>query len=209
MREAFQSKHIQEMLGISVDRVTYLVNKIQITPEVEEVVGTGRAHLYSFKNALEFALAHHMNANGLPPGDVRRILDHLTKLDEQYSWEVFVPKKADQPDGLWDVTLGYFTLSYFGTGEKLSVYFSGGPIAWRERQLYQQAYKKAASMPKKKRKGTVKTKALSIHIGKLKQLRKQLNLSDADPIEEISDQEIRIGLNISVVRQKVLNYARA
>lgn len=210
MIEKFQSKHIQEMLSISVDRVAYLANKMKITPEVKEVVGTGRAHEYSFRNALEFALAHHMNANGLPPGDVRRVLDHLINLDEKHGWELFVPKKVEQWDGLWDITLGYFTMSYSETGENLSLYFSGGPISLMEQELYRKAYRESAQMSKRKRMGkSVKAEATMKHIIKCKQLRKQLNLSNVDPAEEASEQEIRIVLNISVVRKKVLDYARS
>ena len=77
MKEAFQSKDIQKMLRISKQRVEYLSLKIPIKPEVEEVKGTGRAHLYSFKNALGFAIAQETSNLGFYITEVRSLLDNL------------------------------------------------------------------------------------------------------------------------------------
>jgi hypothetical protein len=77
MKVTFQAKDIQEMLAIARQRYEYLATKIGISPEIAEVVGRGKAHLYSFRNALQFAIAHPMNAMGLPPRAIRWILNAL------------------------------------------------------------------------------------------------------------------------------------
>jgi len=77
MKTEFQSKDIQKMLGIPKQRVEYLSLKIPIRPEVAKVEGTGRAHLYSFKNALEFAITQEASNLGLYINEVRSLLSNL------------------------------------------------------------------------------------------------------------------------------------
>lgn len=74
---SFQSGHIQKMLGIPKQRVEYLALKIPIKPEIEEADGTGRAHSYSFKNALQFAIAQSMSRVGLGIWEIRSVLLEL------------------------------------------------------------------------------------------------------------------------------------
>ena len=74
MRTEFQSKDIQKMLGIPKQRVEYLSMKVPIRPEVDEVEGTGRAHLYSFKNAIQFATAQEASNLGLYIAEVRSLI---------------------------------------------------------------------------------------------------------------------------------------
>jgi hypothetical protein len=84
MKVNFQAKDIQEMLAIARQRYEYLANKIGITPEIAEVAGKGKAHLYSFRNALQFAFAHSMSSMGLSPRIIRSILnslDHIRGID--------------------------------------------------------------------------------------------------------------------------------
>jgi len=77
MKDAFQSKDIQKMLHIPKQRVEYLSLKVPIRPDVAEVEGTGRAHLYSFKNALEFAIAQEASNLGFYITEVRSLLNNL------------------------------------------------------------------------------------------------------------------------------------
>ena len=77
MDSQFQAKDIQRILGIPKSRYEYLANKLGITPEVEEVMGTGYTHLYSFENLMFFAMGHRLNKLGLGPKSVRRVLGSL------------------------------------------------------------------------------------------------------------------------------------
>jgi hypothetical protein len=82
MRERFETKHIRELLGnVSKERVTYLANKVPIKPEIEESEGTGRSHVYSFRNALQFMVAHHLNYMGSSILGIRFGLDGLQMVD--------------------------------------------------------------------------------------------------------------------------------
>jgi hypothetical protein len=82
MRERFETKHIRELLGnVSKERVTYLANKVPIKPEIEESEGTGRSHVYSFRNALQFVVAHHLNYMGSSVLGIRFGLDGLQMVD--------------------------------------------------------------------------------------------------------------------------------
>jgi hypothetical protein len=60
-----------------------------ISPEVEEVEGVGRSHVYSLKNLLEFAYAHTASEIGLTPNVVRKFLSLLHFLDKTYSAGIF------------------------------------------------------------------------------------------------------------------------
>jgi hypothetical protein len=77
MKEAFQSKYIQEMLGITKERIAYLGMKVPIKPEIRQVEGTGRAHEYSYKNLLQFAIVEWLTEVGLNMRDVKYILTVL------------------------------------------------------------------------------------------------------------------------------------
>jgi DNA-binding transcriptional MerR regulator len=90
MTEYFQAKDIQLILNIKKVRYEYLASKIGIIPDIEEVEGTGRAHLYSFKNLLQFAIAHNANKLGLPLRTVKKLFDHLENYDDEVQSELFV-----------------------------------------------------------------------------------------------------------------------
>ena len=77
MKQGFQSKDIQKILGIPKQRVEYLALKTPIKPELEKVEGTGRAHIYSFKNAVQFAIAQSMSEVGLGMAEIRKVLERL------------------------------------------------------------------------------------------------------------------------------------
>lgn len=82
MAIVFQAKDIQHILEIKKIRYQYLSGKIGIFPEIEEVEGTGRSHIYSFKNLLEFAFANLANNLGLSPKATRSMLEFLSLLNE-------------------------------------------------------------------------------------------------------------------------------
>lgn len=110
----FQAKDFMEMLRIKRQRYEYLATKIGISPEVEQVEGKGRAHRYSFRNALQFAFAHHMNLMGLTPGVVRWTLEHFDKVDRELNVGIYDP----------DVELHY-TLEVVSRGGDRALYFWG------------------------------------------------------------------------------------
>lgn len=74
----FQAKDIQRIVGIPKHRYEYIATRIGIKPDVAEVDGTGRSHVYSFKNLLEFAFAHKGSNLGLSPKLVRAMLKFVS-----------------------------------------------------------------------------------------------------------------------------------
>jgi hypothetical protein len=77
MKESFQSKYIQEMLDIKKERVAYLGMKVPIKPEIRQVEGTGRAHKYSYKNLLHFAIVEWLTETGMVMRDIKYLLSVL------------------------------------------------------------------------------------------------------------------------------------
>jgi hypothetical protein len=71
----FQAKNIQTILNIPKHRYEYISSKIGITPEISEVEGRGRAHLYSGKNLMQYAYVHFANQLGLSPAACRDLLE--------------------------------------------------------------------------------------------------------------------------------------
>jgi len=85
----FQAKDIQHILRITKIRYEYLTSKLGIKPDVEEVEGTGRAHLYSFKNVLQIAVAHNANKMGMSLRIVKSLLDDLESYKDEVEPELF------------------------------------------------------------------------------------------------------------------------
>ncbi|MBU4186116.1 MAG: hypothetical protein KKI12_02930 [Proteobacteria bacterium] len=77
----FQAKDIQRIVQIPKHRYEYIASKIGIKPDVEEVEGQGHVHIYSFKNLLQFAFAHHAGILGLTPKASRGLLSYLDEVD--------------------------------------------------------------------------------------------------------------------------------
>jgi hypothetical protein len=73
----FEAKGIQSIVGISKSRYEYLAIKIGISPDVQEVEGTGRSHVYSIKNLMQFAFAHFALCYGLSRKQIKKILPNL------------------------------------------------------------------------------------------------------------------------------------
>jgi hypothetical protein len=82
MKEGFQSKFIREMLFLTKERVAYLGMKVPITPEIKQVEGTGRAHEYSYRNLLQFAIVEWLTEVGLSMRDVKYLLSVLENASE-------------------------------------------------------------------------------------------------------------------------------
>lgn len=77
MGKQFQAKDIQKMLDIPKHRYEYLATKIGIDPDIATGEGRGSANLYSFRNAMQFAIAHRLNEMGLGPGKIRSTLKFI------------------------------------------------------------------------------------------------------------------------------------
>ena len=82
MKNKFQAKNIQQIFGIPKYRYEYIATKIGIQAGIEEVEGQGRAHLYSYKNLLQFGFAHHAINLGFSPKNVRLMLNFLDEFTE-------------------------------------------------------------------------------------------------------------------------------
>ncbi len=100
----FQAKDIQEMLGIPKHRYEYIAMRIGIKPDVEEVEGTGRAHSYSLRNALQFAFVHYANQRGLPPSACRDMLKLVDGIDQLLPFPIYDPVDVD-----FDLRLHFFS----------------------------------------------------------------------------------------------------
>ena len=87
----FQAKDIQRLLKVPKHRYEYIASKIRIIPEILEVEGQGRTHLYSFKNLLQFAIANRANDTGLTPKAIQRMFDFFDKAGEKPINEIFNP----------------------------------------------------------------------------------------------------------------------
>lgn len=90
----FRAKDIQKLIDIPKHRYEYLASKIGIPPEVEEVDGSGRSHIYSFKNLLQFAFVHHANMLGLTPRAAREMLTWIEKFEKVKKYGIFDPNET-------------------------------------------------------------------------------------------------------------------
>lgn len=91
MKDSFQAKDIQKILGIPKFRYEYLVTKMAITPDVLEVDGQGKSHVYSFKNVLQFAYAHHASRLGFTPKTVKDMLSIMDTYPDIAHLGIFDP----------------------------------------------------------------------------------------------------------------------
>jgi len=87
MKDTFQAKDIQNIIGIPKYRYEYLATKIGIKPDIAEVDGQGRTHLYSFRNLMQFAFVHHASGIGLSPKAARQMLFHIEEFDSERFFE--------------------------------------------------------------------------------------------------------------------------
>lgn len=94
MKTDFQAKNIQEIFNVSKSRYEYITSKIGITPGSVEVEGTGRSHLYSFKNLIQFGVAHTASKLGLNPRTVKALLNFFSNSIELEKIGLFNPEIA-------------------------------------------------------------------------------------------------------------------
>ena len=112
----YRAKDIQDIFRISRSRYDYIAGRIGIQPEIKEVTGTGRAHLYSFKNVVQFGCANMGVVLGLNP----RIIKDMLKWLEAYQGSR-KPGSSDYPN--FFVTDGYGM--FFAPGPQYNVDRSG------------------------------------------------------------------------------------
>ena len=124
----FQAKRIQEILDIPKHRYEYISSKIGIHPEISQVEGRGRAHLYSEKNLLQYAYVHFANRLGLPPAACKSLLklfDEIISIGA-FNFYTLNQTKAFYREIVYYVIsdgIEYFTLSNRGSGfSDFSVY---------------------------------------------------------------------------------------
>ena len=80
MQKEFVSGDLQKLYTATKERITHLGRAVGlIEPEIERVEGTGRSHRYSFRNAMEFGVAHYLSGMGLVPAAVRAALTTLAR----------------------------------------------------------------------------------------------------------------------------------
>jgi len=89
MKDNFQAKDIQQILRIPKFRYEYLVTKMAITPDVLEVDGQGKSHVYSFKNVLQFAYSHYASKLGFTPQTVKKMLHIIDNYPGIEQMEIF------------------------------------------------------------------------------------------------------------------------
>lgn len=114
----FQAKDIQKMFGFKKHRYDYIAKQIGISPDVEEVEGTGHTNLYSFRNACQFGFAHYANLQGLSPRVCRDMLRLIDQIDAK---EIKIYGQEDTP---FDLFLYFMTLGdaeYFAIGAMLAL----------------------------------------------------------------------------------------
>jgi hypothetical protein len=86
--QRFQARGIQDMLGIPKHRYEYIASKIGVRPDVEQGEGRGTAHVYSFRNTLQFAFVHFANLQGLSPATCRDMITLLNFLNDNHGTEL-------------------------------------------------------------------------------------------------------------------------
>ena len=74
MKSGFQPLDIQKIVAISKLQYEYIVSSIGVIPDVQKIEKTGTTYLYSFKNLLEFAVAHQATNLGMKPKPVSRLV---------------------------------------------------------------------------------------------------------------------------------------
>lgn len=119
----FQAKDIEKMLGITKSRYDYLAWKMGIRPELEEAEGVGQRHLYSLKNVLQFAFAHHASTLGLTPKATRELLEFLNK-HHTYPKQ-HLPDDNEEKTGIFDVRPTFLRLHYFPSEKGVVFCLSG------------------------------------------------------------------------------------
>jgi len=127
------ARDIRRVWGLDSNRYDHLL-RMGIQPE-EEVEGSGRLHVFDFKNVVQFGLVHYASQLGVPRRAVTRMLlyldDHAELLDiydsenpirlllhympSDGSWHLSGPTAAEanvrMPRAALDEAVGYITLN--------------------------------------------------------------------------------------------------
>ena len=85
----FKAKDIQELLEITKIRYEYIQKKADIQPGIEKVEGTGRSHLYTFGNLVDFVVAHRGSCYGLPPKSIAALVKHIHEVEGEAKTGLF------------------------------------------------------------------------------------------------------------------------
>lgn len=91
MTEHLTAKDIQDRLGISKDRYVSIMRQVGIKPEYKEVEGTGKAHQWSVKNLVQFAIAQRA-LHFLTAKQAGRLLDHIENNYEELIPNLYEPE---------------------------------------------------------------------------------------------------------------------
>lgn len=89
MKEVFLAKDIQCHVGISFNRYVYMKAKGGISPDIRKAKNNGEKHKYSFKNLIQFAIAHHSNLLGLSFDNIRKMLTYIDEIDLRGKCHIF------------------------------------------------------------------------------------------------------------------------
>ena len=112
--EEWEPNDIREALRIPKQRMEYLKLKVGITADIEESDTPGRANKYSFRNAVQFAIAEELNRQGVKFEDIKKVLLILDR--EQVECNIF-------PSGLRPEHTMEDALSDFFVAEKSLQFF--------------------------------------------------------------------------------------
>ncbi len=100
--EAFNSKTVSRLVGVSLRQIQYWDERGFIRPSVKLAGGRGTQRLYSFSDLIQLKVVKNLTECGLSLQKIRRCLDHL----KRYSPEKVAPLQ---------------NLKYVTDGEKLFV----------------------------------------------------------------------------------------
>jgi DNA-binding transcriptional MerR regulator len=75
--EAFDSKTVSRIVGVSLRQIQYWDERGFIRPSVKTAGGRGTKRLYSFSDLIQLKVVKDLGDHGLSPGKIRRCLRHL------------------------------------------------------------------------------------------------------------------------------------
>ena len=75
--EAFDSKTVSRIVGVSLRQIQYWDERGFIRPSVKTAGGRGTKRLYSFSDLIQLRVVKDLGDHGLSPGKIRRCLRHL------------------------------------------------------------------------------------------------------------------------------------
>ena len=82
--EAFDSKTVSRLVGVSLRQIQYWDERGFIRPSVKTAGGRGTKRLYSFSDLIQLKVVKDLGDHGLSPGKIRRCLRHLKNSFPEY-----------------------------------------------------------------------------------------------------------------------------